>query len=82
MRPQKQKYFHDPENGTWGDCDRTCVASLLCRDIEDVPHFFEGLPPDPDPELLEFVTERGRLGIFDVSAQTEREITRQLEGRS
>lgn len=34
------------------------------------------------PEPLEFVTEWGRLGIFSVSAETEREITRQLEGRA
>lgn len=36
---------HDPANGTYGDCLRTCIASILERD--DVPHFAEG-GPHPD----------------------------------
>ena len=43
MKLQKQKYLHDPENGVWGDCDRACLASLLDMDIDEVPHFFDGI---------------------------------------
>lgn len=32
------KVKHDPENGTYGDCLRACVATMLGH---DVPHFFE-----------------------------------------
>ena len=32
---------HDPENGTFGDCLRACIASILdIDDVHDVPHFF------------------------------------------
>lgn len=47
MKLQKQKYLHDPENGTWGDCDRTAVACILGYDRDEVPHFFEGLSKEP-----------------------------------
>ena len=34
---------HDPDNGQYGDCFRTCLACLLDYDNPlDVPHFFEG----------------------------------------
>lgn len=39
MRLQKQKYRHDPDNGTYGDCHRTAVAMCLGLDRDDVPHF-------------------------------------------
>jgi hypothetical protein len=31
---------HDPEAGTYGDCVRACIASLLEMDAEKVPHFY------------------------------------------
>ena len=40
MTPQKQMFLHDPDNGVWGDCQRTAIACILDRDVEDVPHFF------------------------------------------
>ena len=42
MIPVHCRVKHDPEAGTYGDCLRACVASLL--DVarpEDVPHFYE-----------------------------------------
>lgn len=39
MKLQKQLIKHDPENGFWGDCYRTCIACLLGIDAADVPHF-------------------------------------------
>lgn len=42
MKPQKQLIGHDPEDGRWGDCYRTCVAVIMDMDAADVPHFCEG----------------------------------------
>ena len=44
MTPHKQLIKHDPENGRFGDCYRTCVAAILNMQPEDVPHFFDGCP--------------------------------------
>ena len=49
ITPHKQKFLHDPENGVNGDCVRAVVASMLNKeDIEDVPHFGEGLDFSPE----------------------------------
>lgn len=44
MRPLKQRFKHDPENGVWGDCYRAAFASVLELDLDDVPHFSDGGP--------------------------------------
>ena len=31
---------HNPDAGTFGDCVRACIASLLNMKAEDVPHFY------------------------------------------
>jgi len=39
MRPNFQRYpYHDPARGVYGDCLRTCIASLLDLATDDVPH--------------------------------------------
>lgn len=40
MTPVYCAVRHDPENGTYGDCLRACVASVLDLSSSDVPHFF------------------------------------------
>lgn len=45
MKPQKQRFKHDPENGVYGDCHRTAIATVLGIDRDDVPHFGDGDPP-------------------------------------
>jgi hypothetical protein len=40
MIPAMCRVKHDPENGTYGDCVRAVVASLMDMDTEDVPHFY------------------------------------------
>lgn len=45
---QKQANRHDPENGIFGDCYRTCIAGLLGVDRDSVPHHVLTM----DPELL------------------------------
>ncbi len=44
MTPHKQKYLYDPAKGVYGDCYRTCLASLRDADPETVPNF-------ADPEI-------------------------------
>lgn len=39
--PLKQKFLHDPENGSWGDCWRTAVAFVLGLHRDEVPHFLD-----------------------------------------
>jgi len=39
VKPVKQTIIHNPDNGMYGDCFRACVASLLEKPIEKVPHF-------------------------------------------
>ena len=41
MRPQKQRFNHRPEQGEYGDCYRTALASLLDLDRDIVPNFGE-----------------------------------------
>ena len=40
MTRYKQLIKHDPENGYWGDCQRTAIACLLDLEPLDVPHFW------------------------------------------
>lgn len=41
IRPAKQLFRHDPENGVWGDCYRTAVAIVLGVEPTTVPHFMD-----------------------------------------
>ena len=41
MTPYKQLVKHDPKNGQYGDCARTCIACLLDLPPRSVPHLFE-----------------------------------------
>ena len=53
MKPQKQRYMHDPANGIFGDCYRTCLAVLLDLDRDDVPHFVNNMEPDAWKESIQ-----------------------------
>jgi hypothetical protein len=39
MTPRKQTFKHDPVNGVFGDCARTCIAAMMDREQDEVPHF-------------------------------------------
>lgn len=39
MTPQNQLIKHDPDNGLYGDCQRTCIAVILNLEPSEVPHF-------------------------------------------
>lgn len=60
MRYLKQLHRHDPENGSVGDCYRTCLACLLDKDVEDVPHLNEIVPVEEFNALYtKYLDERG-----------------------
>ncbi len=40
MKSQKQLVRHSPDEGLYGDCDRTCFAMILNLDAADVPHWY------------------------------------------
>lgn len=52
---------HDPENGTYGDCLRACVATMLGLQADDVPHFaHDGAIADiVNERMREFLATRG-----------------------
>lgn len=42
MRQNFQRFpSNDPARGVYGDCMRTCIASLMDLSTEEVPHFLE-----------------------------------------
>lgn len=62
MLYHKQQYKHKPP-ATYGDCHRAALASLLELNLEEVPHFMQGLGPD-DGAIFnqlqdDFLRERG-----------------------
>lgn len=73
MKPQRQLIEHCPEEGRYGDCQRTCVAAILDMDAADVPHFcdYGERRPRDHPENWEklqnaWLAERG-LGTFTIA---------------
>ncbi len=72
MTPYRQIVKHDPERGQFGDCARTCIASILDLPLESVPNFAEAWH-DTDKfwrGINEFLAERG-LGCFSVAFNME-----------
>lgn len=54
MREMQRMYNivpHDPENGSYGDCHRNCIAMLLGLDQNEVPHFYDGYNKTNSAEL-------------------------------
>ena len=50
---------HDPENGTFGDCHRNCIAMLLGMDQNDVPHFYNDDNPEGKRDIERFLASKG-----------------------
>ena len=64
MNYQKQKFMHDPENGVFGDCYRTCLAGMLGMERDDVPHWVQTMDPnlwetEVQPKYDKWLAERG-----------------------
>lgn len=69
MLKVKQKYEHNPETGTYGDCQRAAIASLMnIGNIEKVPHFFEGGPDTKEfyYRLRKWLAQNG-LGLVEIA---------------
>ena len=67
MTPFMCQTKHDPENGTYGDCFRACVASILEIEPDQVPHFCEnGEPVTDNGQLTRWLAERDLASFFTV----------------
>lgn len=51
MIKHKMLVAHDPENGTYGDCHRICVATILGLDPTEVAHFYAAGPNSPPEDV-------------------------------
>lgn len=40
MIEQKQLHLHKPDEGSYGDCWRTCLACILDKPPEAIPHYY------------------------------------------
>lgn len=74
MTPLKQLIKHDPDNGAYGDCHRTCIASLLNIRPEDVPHFCDHSANDWKERQRDWLASHGLItaaipisGDFDLA---------------
>jgi hypothetical protein len=70
IKPQQQLIEHCPEDGRWGDCQRTCVAAILGLDAGDVPHFCDAPHyPQGHPEHWQSRQDRwlARYGLATMS---------------
>jgi hypothetical protein len=61
---EKQAYRHDPENGVYGDCYRTCLAVMLQVPRDSVPHWVTTMDPKEwdsvvQPKYNAWLAERG-----------------------
>lgn len=51
MTPRAQLIAHDPSAGAYGDCYRTCIASILDLETEAVPNFFGDAESYENPDI-------------------------------
>lgn len=79
MIPVFMNIRHDPP-GSYGDCFRACVASVL--EIEDVPHFFfDGPAPEVALERLQkYLLQHHNLLPFQIGYPGVTPLTELLEG--
>lgn len=79
MIPQICLVKHDPQNGSYGDCVRACVASILELETAQVPNFYDGVNGEDDlpmafDRICEYLDSIGRapfLSIYDADASLD-----------
>lgn len=73
MTPVKQRIRTDPAAGTFGDCHRAAVATLLSLPLDAVPHFADGGPSADEFKRREreFLATHGLVPIDAVYAGRE-----------
>jgi hypothetical protein len=61
MTPYKQLFRHCPDEGIWGDCYRSAIASVLDLHPSDVPHVMDkGATSDTaDAKMAVWLASRG-----------------------
>ena len=52
MTPTDMTILHDPENGFTGNCAQASYASLLDMNIDDIPHFADGLDETDEDGMI------------------------------
>lgn len=62
MKYHKQLFKHNPDEGIYGDCFRTCIACLLDLEPQEVPHFAEYISDDEEESVF---MDRARLWLKD-----------------
>lgn len=72
MKYHKQTILHDPENGLFGDCFRTCIACLLDLHPLQVPHFCDQWVKDKDimPEVNKWLALRNLI-MFSAAYESD-----------
>lgn len=72
MTKYRQIVKHDPAKGQFGDCARTCIASILDLPLESVPNFAEAWRDVSRfwEGINEFLAARG-LGMFSCAFNME-----------
>lgn len=67
MKFHTQEFRHDPSNGSYGDCQRAVIASLLGLEMSEVPNFNEGGPDGYEFfERLKNFLVRHNLGMLSI----------------
>lgn len=89
MKYNHQTIKHDPANGQYGDCMRTCVACMLDLEVVDVPNFAEASNPwvaldtwlrINRPERIMFIPVGERKTLFDFMRDCNHDIIYMLLG--
>lgn len=63
MTPHTQLNRHDPLMGVYGDCFRTCIASVLDLHPAEVPHVFDKHHDDGDAAMAKMNEWLGGRGL-------------------
>lgn len=65
MKPVNCTVKDDPANGSYGDCVRACVASILEMESDAVPHFFhDGNGENGFDRMRVWLADRGRVPAY------------------
>lgn len=66
MKPLKQKFRHNPDEGVFGDCHRTAIATILGKERDSVPHFGDGGPSTDEfhARVSAYLSEQNLMEVF------------------
>ena len=64
MKPVNCTVKDDPANGSYGDCVRACVASVLEMESDEVPHFYHDGDGEAGFERMRFWLAPERIPAY------------------